>query len=162
MLHVTLAVDDADAGEIRAATVGGEGYLPATVLDRYGCGSILAGTVFSQCGEVLWHGREKRHATPAQMTALIARDGGCVICQADPSRCEAHHVLPWNAPDRGETNVEDMALVCSDDHHWLHEEQLTLYWQLGPPDPDTGERKRVWSTRAATPNEVAPKHHQAA
>jgi len=162
MLHVTLTVDDAAAGEIRAATVGGEGYLPTTVLDRYGCGSILAGTVFSQCGEVLWHGREKRHATPAQMSTLIARDGGCVVCQADPSRCEAHHVVPWNAPGRGETNVEDMALVCTDDHHWLHEEQLTLYWQLGPPDPDTGERKRVWSTRPATANEVTPKHHRAA
>jgi hypothetical protein len=162
MLHVTLTVDDAATDQIRAATVGGGGYLPAIVLDRYGCGSILAGTVFSQRGEVLWHGREKRHATPAQMSTLIARDGGCVVCQADPSRCEAHHVVPWNAPGRGETNVEDMALVCTDDHHWLHEEQLTLYWQLGPPDPHTGEQKRVWSTRPAAPNEVAPKHHRAA
>ena len=161
MLHVSITVDDAAAEEIRAATVGGEGYLPTTVLDRYGCDSLICGTVFSRCGEVLWHGREKRHATPAQLSALIARDGGCVVCGADPSRCEAHHVVPWNAPGRGETNVEDMALVCTDDHHWLHEEQLTLYWQLGPPDAG-GERKRVWSTRPATPNEVAPSHHRAA
>ncbi len=161
MLHVNITVDDEAADEIRAATVGGEGYLPATVLERYGCGAMVAGTVFSQCGEVLWHGREKRHATPSQMSALIARDGGCVKCGADPSRCEAHHVVPWNAPGRGETNVEDMALVCIDDHHWLHQEQLTLYWQLGPPDAG-GEQKRVWSTRPATPNEVAPKHRRAA
>lgn len=161
MLHTTLVVDDSAADEIRAATVGGEGYLPASVLERYACGAIVAGTVFSQRGEVLWHGREKRHATPAQMSALIARDGGCVVCSADPSRCDAHHIVPWSAPGRGETNVEDMALVCSDDHHWLHDEQLTLYWQLGPPDAG-GKPTRVWSTRPATPDEVAPKHRRAA
>lgn len=161
MLHVAVTVDDAAADEIRAATVGGEGYLPASVVERYGCDAMIAGTVFGQQGEVLWHGREKRHATPAQMSALIARDGGCVMCGADPSRCEAHHLVPWNAPGRGETNVEDMALVCTDDHHWLHGEQLTLYWQLGPPDAG-GERNRVWSTRPATADEVAPRKHQRA
>ncbi|MDW3178880.1 MAG: DUF222 domain-containing protein [Acidimicrobiia bacterium] len=161
MLHVAVTVDDAAADEIRAATVGGEGYLPASVVERYGCDAMIAGTVFGQQGEVLWHGREKRHATPAQMSALIARDGGCVMCGADPSRCEAHHLVPWNAPGRGETNVEDMALVCTDDHHWLHGEQLTLYWQLGPPDAG-GERNRVWSTRSATADEVAPRKHQRA
>ncbi len=161
MLHVNIIVDDRAADDIRAATLGGEGYLPATVLERYGCDATVAGTVFSRSGDVLWHGREKRHATPAQTSALIARDGGCVLCGADPSRCQAHHVMPWTAPGRGETNVEDMALVCTDDHHWLHDEQLTLYWQLGPPDAG-GKRKRVWSTRPATPNEIAAKHRRAA
>ncbi len=40
MLHVAVTVDDAAADEIRAATVGGEGYLPASVLERYGCESM--------------------------------------------------------------------------------------------------------------------------
>ena len=154
MLHIVVTVDDLARDQIKATCVGGEGLLPESVLERLGCDATIAGTVFSQQGEALWHGRFHRHATPAQFAALIARDQGCVVCGADPSRCEAHHLTPWTAPARGRTNVDEMALVCTDDHHWIHEEQLTLYWQLGPPDPATGNRPRVWSTRPATPEET--------
>jgi hypothetical protein len=171
MLHVSITVDDTAATNIRAAMIGGNGYLPASVVERYGCSAMIGGTVFSQQGEILWFGRQRRHASPAQFAALIARDGGCVMCGAVPSRCEAHHVVPFNAPGKGRSNVDEMALVCADDHHWLHEQHLTLYWQLGPPDagpephPDTAagrrkrttkRRKRSWHTRPATPNEIAP------
>ena len=121
MMHVFFTVDDDVEAQIRAATASGDGYLPQAVLDRYGCASMFAGTVFNQKGEVLWFGRHKRYATPAQFAALIARDGGCVVCNADPARCEAHHLLPWHAPGRGETDIEDLALVCTSCHHWLHE-----------------------------------------
>ena len=154
MVHIVVTVDDLARDQIKATCVGGEGLLPESVLERLGCDATIAGTVFSQQGETLWHGRFHRHATPAQFAALIARDQGCVVCGADPSRCEAHHLTPWTAPARGRTNVDEMALVCADDHHWIHEEQLTLYWQLGPPDPATGSRPRVWSTRPATPEEI--------
>ena len=156
MIHVVLTVDDLGRDQIKATCVGGEGLLPESVLDRLGCDAIIAGTVFSQEGETLWHGRLSRHATPAQFAALIARDQGCVICGADPERCEAHHLTPWMAPARGRTNIDEMALVCTDDHHWIHEQQLTLYWQLGPPDPVTGNRPRRWATRPATPDEIPP------
>ncbi len=154
MMHVSITVDDDDASVIRAATRDGSGYLPESVVDRYGCDTMIGGTVFSQRGEVLWFGRTKRSATPSQVAALIARDGGCVQCSADPSRCEAHHLAPFTSPEQGETNVEEMALVCTDCHHWLHEELMTLYWQLGPPD-DNGVRRRIWNTRPATPDEIA-------
>jgi hypothetical protein len=154
MIHLVLTVDDLARDQIQATCVGGEGLLPESVLDRFGCHATIAGTVFSQQGETLWHGRFQRHATPAQFAALVARDQGCVVCGTDPERCEAHHLKPWTAPVKGRTDIDEMALVCTDDHHWIHEEQLTLYWQLGPPDPATGNRPRVWSTRPATPEET--------
>ena len=80
MLHVTLTVDDEAEQQIRAACPNGSGYLPETVLERYACGAMLGGTVFNQRGEVLWHGRGRRLASPAQWAALIVRDGGCVLC----------------------------------------------------------------------------------
>lgn len=157
MIHISLTVDDLSADQIRATVLDSDGYLPSSVLEKYGCCSTIAGTVFDEQGEVLWHGQKKRNATPSQFAALVARDKGCVLCSASVDKCQAHHLMPYNAPGRGETNVEDMALVCADQHHWLHDEQLTLYWQLGPPDPDTGEQRRVWLTRPALPHEIAPK-----
>lgn len=154
MMHVFITVDEADESSIRAQAPNGEGYIPTSVLDRHGCNAMVGGTVFTRKGEVLWHGRTKRSATPSQVAALIIRDRGCVLCAADPSRCEAHHLDPFTSPNKGETNVQDMALVCADCHHWLHEELMTLYWQLGPPDPH-GNYPRVWKTRPATENEIA-------
>lgn len=151
MLHVSVTVDDEAADQIRAATIGGSGLLPKSVLERYACGSTIAATVFTQRGQVLWHGRQKRHATDAQLAALIARDQGCVMCGAEPSRCEAHHTMPWNAPGKGKTNIDEMALLCADDHHKIHEQQLTLYRQLGPPGKPG---KSVWKTRPAEPHEL--------
>jgi len=47
-------------------------------------------------------------------------DKGCVLCLADISECEAHHLIPWNAPDKGQTNIDEMAMVCTDRHHFIH------------------------------------------
>lgn len=149
MLHVGLTVDDEAADQIRAETIGGAGLLPKSVLERYSCSSIVAGTVFDQRGQVLWQGRQKRHATDAQFAALIARDRGCVLCGAEVSRCEAHHLMPWHAPGKGQTNIDEMALLCADDHHRIHEQHLTLYRTLGPPGT-----KPTWATRPARPDET--------
>ena len=134
LIHVALTVDDEAEGAIRAASLNGQGYLPDSVLERYACGSMVGGTVFNQRGQILWYGRARRYASPAQFEALVARDHGCVLCGADPSRCEAHHLDPFNAPVAGETNIDDMALVCSPCHHWIHDQKLTLFRNLAPPD----------------------------
>ena len=155
MMHVFVTVDDKDANLIRAHMPNGDGYLPESIVEKYCCNTMMSGTVFSQSGEVLFYGRQRRSATPAQVAAMIARDRGCVMCSADVSRCEAHHLNPYHSEKQGETNVEDMALACVDCHHWLHAELMTLYWQLGPSDPATGVRNRIWQTRPATPDEIA-------
>ena len=98
--------------------------------------------LFDGDGQPLWHGQEVRLATDAQWRALIARDGGCVLCGADPRWCQAHHIVPWQPPARGPTNIDNLALVCGHDHHKLHTNGLTLV-RDGPsqwhtqPDPHT-------------------------
>ncbi len=128
--------------------------LPRAVLDRMLCDADVVGTVFDTTGEILFHGRTKRFATPAQIRALIARDRGCVLCSAHPNRCEAHHLTPWESPARGETNVDELALVCADCHHHLHDNNLTLEWATGPPT-SRGHPTRTWRTRPALPHEIA-------
>ena len=178
MIHVSIVVDADAEAHIRATCPDGSGYLPDSVLERYGCGAMIGGTVFSEKGEILWHGRQRRYATPAQFTALIARDAGCVLCGRSPEFCDAHHVIPFNSPAKGRTDVDELALVCSSCHHWIHDSNLTLIWAHKPPnsshrgsaadadgdgDTDGGDRsgsggatkgRRVWTTRPATPEET--------
>ena len=105
------------------------------------------GQVYSAEGELLWQGRATRYATPAQVTGLIARDGGCVLCTAHHDRCEAHHCDPWEAPMAGETNIDRLALLCKPCHIDLHQRKRTLYY-----DPKT----QTWKTRAARWEELPP------
>jgi 5-methylcytosine-specific restriction endonuclease McrA len=81
-----------------------------------------------------------------QRYALIIRDKGCVQCGAPHAGCEVHHLMPWNAPDKGETNLDKLALLCGRCHRTLHNNNHTLFQDA------TG----TWNTRPATPNETPP------
>jgi len=98
--------------------------LPQKVLERLACISDITGVIFDGPGQPIWVGRSSRHATPSQWKALIARDRGCVGCGADPNRCEAHHIRPW---DRGgATDIVNLVLVCSRCHHNVHDRGMRL------------------------------------
>jgi len=112
--------------------------LPQATLERIACGADLIGMIYGADGSVLWQGRRVRTATDDQWLALVARDGGCAICSADPAYCEAHHIDPWAPPTNGRTDIDRMALVCTSDHHLIHEQGYTLArvegsWQLIRP-----------------------------
>ena len=127
------------------ATFIGEGPLPRSVVDRILCDAELAPLVVDVDGNPLWMGRRTRTATDEQWTALVDRDGGCVVCGADPSYCEAHHLDFWERG--GDTNIDNLALLCTRHHHDLHDNDLELAktgraWELRP-------RHRSRSVRAA-------------
>jgi Domain of unknown function (DUF222)/HNH endonuclease len=71
-------------------------------------------------------GRASRVVTPAQRSALAARDGGCVFpdCTRPLAWCEDHHL--WHWADGGPTDLENLALVCRAHHRAVHEGG----WQL--------------------------------
>ncbi len=145
---ITMTKDQAlglDTSPIRQ--VGG-GLLAPSLLEELFCGADLIGLVTDHTGLPLWLGRSTRYFTKEQVLALIARDQGCVLCRAHYSTCEAHHIIPWEAPARGPTDIDNGALVCADCHHRLHDHDLILQ-----RDPTTG----TWTTRAARPDEIAPK-----
>lgn len=145
-INMWVQLDDFVAGCHNASFADGT-LVPKTVLARYMCTGTIAATVFDKSGEVLHHGREHRYATPAQIRGLIARDKGCVRCRADVSECEAHHLIPWTAPGQGQTNIEELALVCVDCHHFIHDTNQTLYRNA----------KGLWTLRPATTSETPAK-----
>jgi hypothetical protein len=63
-------------------------------------------------------GRSTRTFSPAQRRAVLTRDGGCRSCGADPSRCEIHHVVPWE--EGGCTDVGNAVALCRRCHRMLH------------------------------------------
>lgn len=140
---------DADR-DLRAELLGG-GKIPTHLLEQIVCGADLFGAVFDTSGDPLWMGRAIRHASRAQWMALVARDRGCVLCGASHTRCEAHHLIPWHAPLKGETNITELALVCRECHHHIHNTNHTLH----------RARDGTWKLRPATPAETPPPGHKA-
>jgi len=122
------------------AEIPGTGPIPQAELDRLTCTSDLYGIVFGVDGQPLWHGTRVRLADDNQWRALIARDGGCVLCNAHPSKCEAHHIKFAGPPTNGPTDIDNLTLLCRHEHHLIHDQGFTLQqqadgsWQLNPPD----------------------------
>jgi len=115
----------------------GVGPLPRSEVERLTCISDLYALLFNGEGRPLWHGQRVQLADDNQWRVLIARDGGCIGCGADPSRCEAHHIV-WRR-NGGPTDIDNLVLVCSHHHHLIHDKGWRLIkgpdgrWMLVPP-----------------------------
>ena len=126
-----------------AEIVGGEA-LPQSVLERLMCTATVTGVVFDGEGQPIWVGRDHRHATEAQVKAIIARDRHCrgSDCIAGPERCEIHHIVPWE--QGGLTDIDKMCLACSACHHNIHDRGYiviktnTGYKIINPNNPPSG------------------------
>lgn len=126
----------------------GSGPLPGELVADYMESSPVSVLVRGADGSPLWLGRTRRRATEQQFLALAVRDRGCVLCRANITRCQAHHLMPWTAPGRGQTDVDQMALLCGRCHGDLHFRNQTLYRHR------VSDGKSVWATRPATPYET--------
>jgi hypothetical protein len=145
ILGVTLDHDDA-AMSSPAPQRFGTGPVADAVLKHAWCDAELVGAVFDTKGQPLWLGRSARTTSNAQLTALIARDHSCVLCATSHNQCEAHHLIPFNAPAKGRTDIDKMALLCGPCHRNLHNDHQTL---IRGPD-------NIWTTRPSTPPETPP------
>jgi len=106
--------------------------ISARTIQMMACSDGLSKIVFDKNGAVLWHGRRERYFTRAQLRALAVRDGGCVICGAPASWCDAHHVLEWKA-DNGLTDIDNAVLLCPAHHYWLHHSAYQMSMIDGRP-----------------------------
>lgn len=97
--------------------------LPVSIeaLRRHTCDCSLTRVLLSADSSVLDVGRSKRVITPAQRAALLKRDGGCRFpgCERAGRYCDGHHLRHWAAG--GETNLDNLALLCRRHHFLVHE-----------------------------------------
>ena len=117
---VIVADYDLVAGQLRdARLIDGTPLAPSELLQLALDANILP-ALFDTKGQPLWLGHEYRHANTAQRIALAVRDGGCAVCAASNSFCQAHHVIWWE--NGGPTDIDNLCLLCSDCHHkQIHE-----------------------------------------
>ncbi len=145
IIHVTVTVDQLTGADSTVIRTADGKALPRTVVEELCCRSEFIGHIYSEIGETLWEGRRHRTVTRAQWTALVARDGGCQQCSKSHEHCVAHHIIPWNAPLAGETNIDNLVLLCEACHSRLHAQKLTLVRNI---------ETRNWETRPATAHEL--------
>ena len=117
---VTMTIDSLMGGLAAAALDTGE-VISAGAARRLACEAGVIPMVLGGKSEVLDVGRRRRFHTKAQRLAIAQRDKTCVVggCDAPPSRCHVHHVIPWS--EGGGTNVQDGRLYCSAHHAMVHD-----------------------------------------
>jgi hypothetical protein len=69
-------------------------------------------------------GRAQRFATDEQWLALLARDRGCVLCDAPLGSLDAHHAPAWHLG--GRTDLAALCLLCRRCHRRVHAEGITI------------------------------------
>jgi hypothetical protein len=102
------------------------GVVPAATVQRLACDASIRRVLLGRDSAVIDVGRALRVPSGAGRSALRVRDKGCVWpgCDRPSSWTNAHHVLHWG--HGGETNLDNMVLLCHR-HHWsVHEGG----WQL--------------------------------
>ncbi|MDQ0827051.1 hypothetical protein QFZ60_003224 [Arthrobacter sp. B2I5] len=109
------------------------GPVAAATLRKIACDADIIPALLGTHGEILDLGRKTRLFTPAQRTALTARDQGCAFpnCTIPAPWCEAHHITYWS--HRGPTTTGNGVLLCSHHHHLIHKEQWKITTTRGTP-----------------------------
>ena len=117
---VTMTIDSLMGGMAAAALDTGE-VISAGAARRLACEAGVIPMVLGGKSEVLDVGRRRRFHTKAQRLAIAQRDKTCVVggCDAPPSRCHVHHIIPWS--EGGSTSVKDGRLYCSAHHAMVHD-----------------------------------------
>jgi hypothetical protein len=101
------------------AVTGHGGQLSISRLLEMAADARIIPVVCNDTGGVLAYGRGRRLASKDQRLALAARDRGCCFpgCNRPAAWTEVHHTRAWI--DRGETNIDEMCLLCRFHHRYF-------------------------------------------
>lgn len=126
----TIAYDDLVAATNGGTldTNAGRTTLTAQAVRRIACDAGIHRLITGPDSTILDYGRQTRTVSDTQFDVLALRDHGCRIlgCPIPPGGCDAHHSIHW--ADDGNTDLDDLVLVCWYHHHWLHEQ----HWSIQP------------------------------
>ncbi|MFC9689370.1 HNH endonuclease signature motif containing protein [Kribbella sp. NPDC056951] len=100
------------------------GNLSAGAVRLLACDAAVLPIVLGGDSQPLDVGREQRFVNRYIRRALNKRDKGCVVCQAPPWMCHAHHLIHW--ANGGPTSLQNLALLCAFHHRAVHDGQWAL------------------------------------
>ncbi|MET7283667.1 DUF222 domain-containing protein [Kribbella sp. NPDC005582] len=118
----------ASAGAASRSAAVGElvfgGNLSAAAVRLMACDAAVLPIVLGGDSQPLDVGTEQRFVNRYLRRALNKRDKGCVVCNAPPWMCHAHHLIHW--ADGGPTSLNNLALLCAAHHRAVHNGQWAL------------------------------------
>jgi hypothetical protein len=119
---VTVSLDDLSLAATRVRELDDGTVIDAASARRIACDASVSRVLMRGDSEVLDVGRSTRVVPAALRRALVLRDKGCTHpgCDRPPHWCDAHHVVHW--ADGGETNLENLVLLCRRHHRSAHRE----------------------------------------
>ncbi|MFB6723003.1 DUF222 domain-containing protein [Kribbella sp. NPDC056345] len=98
--------------------------LSAGAVRLLACDAAVLPIVLGGDSQPLDVGTEQRFVNRYIRRALNKRDKGCVVCQAPPWMCHAHHVIHWT--EGGPTSLHNLALLCAAHHRAVHNGQWAI------------------------------------
>ncbi len=117
LVHVDASALSASS---KPSAEGGCSDLPVTVVKRLCCDGAVRALVEDEQHNPIDVGRRQRTVSTALKRALQARDGFCRFPGCHHKRyIDAHHIRHW--ADGGETNLDNLILLCSHHHALVHE-----------------------------------------
>ena len=121
LLHIHTDVETLKSdGEVAESELEGHGSVSAETSRRMACDCSVVHWLDSPDNEALNIGRKSRSIPPATRRALQRRDKGCRFPGCTCTRfVDAHHIRHW--ADGGETNMDNLALLCRRHHRLVHE-----------------------------------------
>ncbi len=135
VLHVEAATLESEREPGRSELEDGT-RVSAETSRRLSCDASVVQLSEAPDGSVLDVGRKTRTIPLALRRALESRDRGCRFPGCGLRFTDAHHVRHW--ADGGETNLENLVLLCRFHHRLVHEEGYTVHFPQGgrPNSPD--------------------------
>ena len=122
LVHVSLEALEGRAG--RPCELDQAGVITPTQARRLACDAKVTRIITKGESQVLDVGRTTRVIPQAIRLAVIARDKGCVVCDAPARWCEIHHIQHW--ADGGDTSIDNTVLICDAHHDDTHDGTIDL------------------------------------
>ncbi len=109
-------------------TGGGRTIVPIETIRRLACDCDMHRYLADPAGHIIDYGRKRRLISDVQFDLLLVRDHGCRWpgCNVPAAGCDAHHATHWL--DGGETEPDNLMLLCWYHHHLLPEQ----HWSIEP------------------------------
>jgi HNH endonuclease/Domain of unknown function (DUF222) len=108
------------------------GDLSPEALRMLCCDARVVPVVVGGSGQPLDVGRATRVIPDGLRRAIAARDRGCARCGRPASRCEIHHVVPWE--NGGPTSLANCCMLCRSCHRLVHHGGWDVHLREGVPE----------------------------
>jgi len=133
-LNVTVPLAELES-RARAALLDHGGILTPAQLRMLACDACVVPAVLGGVGQPLDLGRARRNPTAAVRRAVVIRDRCCAFpgCNRPPAWCDIHHVREW-AKEHGETNPNNLTLLCRAHHRLCHQSGWQAQIRDGTPE----------------------------